>query len=145
MQDNHDFTEAALDFYRRNPDKLKKTYFGEGEAKYSRQSDRHPSLSWGFLLYAVRWHMNRSTQAQFGKILGIKQEEISRMELGKAAVPERVQSWLAAWLIERIGKPCLVGLAGSQYPNPSRTQRQRQWQAAHNKMGGGSHYRRKRA
>jgi hypothetical protein len=71
---------------------------GNWSYAYYQQQDKYPSLGWGFLLYAVRWHFNRMYQREMAEITGYRQEYISRMELGKTSVPPRLRTWIMVQL-----------------------------------------------
>ncbi len=111
---------------------------------FSRWNERYPSLSWGFLLFAVRWHMHRMTQAEMAALLHVDQKKISRWELYQLPVPDTVRSWLVQVILTRLkdGKelPRVVGL-----PQPSRNQRQRDQMLQHGTFGGKGGKRKKKA
>lgn len=102
---------------------------------YSHPTDAYPSLGWGFLLYAVRHHMHRAPQAKMARIIGIRQEYISRMERGQMRVPQTVRTWLVNYILERLedGKELPLPKGAIQ---PNRNARQRDLMKAHGTFGG---------
>lgn len=115
-------------------------------APYTTQHDKHPSLSWGFVVYMVRWHFNRMRQAEFASMLGTKQEYVSGWELGKTKVPVQVRSWLMTQLMLKLPEAAeLPPLLAKGYPMPSRHERGLQLMDAHGTYGGKGGKRQKKA
>lgn len=121
-------------------------FFGQTESAYKHYTDRHPSLSWGFLVYAVRWHLHRMTQAEMARMLGggIKQEYISRWERGVAPVPQAVRTFVVQLILTRLGDGIEIPLP-KDIPQPSRNERQQTLMHQHRNFGGKGKTRRKAA
>lgn len=102
---------------------------------YSHPTDAYPSLGWGFLLYAVRHHMHRAKQAQMARILGVRQEYVSRMERGQMKVPQTVKTYLVSYIFKQLAEDWDIEIPvfGHQ---PNRNVRQRDMMQAHGTFGG---------
>lgn len=121
-------------------------HFGQTKPAYSHHNDMHPSLSWGFLVYAVRWHLHRMTQAEMARLLGggIKQEYISRWERGVAPVPQTVRTFLVQLILTRLNDGLEIELP-KNIRQPSRNDRQQTLMHQHGNFGGKGKKRRKAA
>ncbi len=125
-------------------------FMGRIEPLYSHHNDKYPSLSWGFMVYAVRWHLHRMTQAELAREVSrqtgkaIKQEDVSRMERGALKVPQPVRTWLVTVILTRLEDglelPVPKGL-----PSVSRNERQKLLMDQHGTFGGKGKQRRKAA
>lgn len=104
---------------------------------YTHFTDKNPSLSWGFMVYAVRWHMHRLTQADFARAIGggVKQEHVSRWELGRSPVPQTVRTWLVTVILNRLDDGIELPVP-SNLRGPGRTERQQTLMNQHGTFGG---------
>lgn len=104
---------------------------------YSHYQDKNPSLSWGFLVFAVRHHMHRMTQTEMARAIGggTKQEHVSRWELGRSPVPQTVRTWLVTVILTRLNDGIELPVP-SNLPSIGRTARQQIIMDQHGTFGG---------
>lgn len=108
---------------------------GIQDTPYRNYRDQHPSLSWGFQLYSIRWHMHRMTQAELAKLLGVRQEYISRWERGQLKVPQRIREWVVKALLARL-EDGLEPRQPTSWHQPNRNERQQTLMRANGNFGG---------